>query len=109
MAALRANTMHTRMPANCRQNSGIGESLRALTDQAMAAESNAKGSANSVWLKRIISSSCRNLSNMSFIVLNPDPQYSSAGSTPLCRHGSYFGAGTSSDGPIVTVVFSLNG
>src|SRR5262245_43371822 len=61
MAALRAKTMHSRMPTNSIQNepatlaafaSGIA---RYFLCHARAALNNANGRANSVWLNRIIS------------------------------------------------------
>ena len=55
IAALRANTMHSRMPSRSSQRNGTGGTARALADHAIAAESNANGNANRVWLKRMSS------------------------------------------------------
>ena len=51
--------MQTMIPARSCQRSAIGGRLWALADQAIAAANSAKGSAKSVWLKRIISRNCR--------------------------------------------------
>src|SRR5262249_19770525 len=58
MAALRAVDMHSTMPASSSQRKPPEWSL-APNVQAITAASSAKGSANSVWLKRIISRMCR--------------------------------------------------
>jgi len=53
-AAFRAATMQTKMPAHsCQRNLGAGPTATGAV-QAITAPSNAKGRANSVWLKRII-------------------------------------------------------
>jgi uncharacterized protein YcbX len=53
MAALRANTMHNKMPSRSSQENSF------LSAQARAALRRANGKANRVWLKRIISNSDR--------------------------------------------------
>ena len=58
IAALRAKTMHTRMPASSNHENC------PLDRHARAALKRANGSANSVWLKRIISSSVRRRCSM---------------------------------------------
>ena len=55
IAALRAATMHTRMPSKSSHRNATGGSARALADHAIAAANSANGNANSVWLKRISS------------------------------------------------------
>ncbi len=56
MAALRAVTMHTRMPSRSSHRKGTRGSARALADHAIAAAKSANGNANNVWLKRMSSS-----------------------------------------------------
>ena len=55
IAALRAATMQRRMPGRSSQRNGRGGVSRTFRPQAIAAAKSAKGSAKSVWLKRIIS------------------------------------------------------
>ncbi len=60
IAALRANTMQAMMPrTSCQRHETAGVS-RADNVQAMTADNSANGSANTVWLKRIISRIIRN-------------------------------------------------
>ena len=61
IAALRAKTMHTRMPSKSSQRNATGGVLRAFAAHAITAANSANGNANSVWLKRIISSNWRTL------------------------------------------------
>jgi hypothetical protein len=72
MAALRAPTMQISKPARCSQRKGgsgcvvSGEWWVVVTGvvQAITAASSAKGSAKTVWLKRIISKRWRTVRNM---------------------------------------------
>ena len=59
IAALRAKTMAKRIPASSRPRKAVGGSLCAFAHQAITAAKSAKGKANSVWLKWIISSNRR--------------------------------------------------
>ncbi len=64
MAALRAKTMQTRMPARSCHRHATGGSLRAFATHAITAANSANGNANSVWLNRIISSKWRRRRNI---------------------------------------------
>ena len=59
IAALRAKTMQSTIPSSSRHENATGGVLRAFAAQAIIAANSANGSANSVWLKRIISSKWR--------------------------------------------------
>src|SRR5579883_2135892 len=61
IAALRANTMQRRIPASCRV-------WKPDSFQANTALVSANGNANSVWLKRINSSSDRTVGNMATLI-----------------------------------------
>ena len=69
IAVLRAKTIANRIPSRSRQrNSGRGG-----VSHAIAAANSANGSANSVWLKRIISRMCTHRRSIPITAFHPPP------------------------------------
>ncbi len=74
IAALRAAAMHSTMPTSSRRRNAAGGSSWLPCDQAITAANSANGSANSVWLKRIISRICRRRASMLFLLTFPNDE-----------------------------------